>query len=71
MSFDTITDYLVLIIYQQKLLGASKTDMKRLISDYVDCVEKLRQSIPITVFNQIIYTDNKQKIGKLRAYIQK
>lgn len=71
LSFDTITDYLVLIIYQQKLLGASKTDMKRLISDYVDCVEKLRQSIPITVFNQIIYTDNKQKIGKLRAYIQK
>lgn len=69
LTFDTITDYIVLIIYQLKLLGVSKTDMKRLVSDYTDSVEKLRQNIPINIFNQIIYTDNRQKMNKLKAFI--
>ena len=29
------------IIYQLKLLGVSKTEMKRLLSDYSDSVERL------------------------------
>lgn len=69
LTFDTITDYIVLIIYQLKLLGVSKTEMKRLLSDYSDSVERLRQSIPISIFNQIIYTDNRQKMNKIKAYI--
>ena len=69
LSFDTITDYLVIIIYQLKILGVSKTEMKHLLSDYTECVEKLRQNIPINIFNQIIYTDNRQKMNKLKEYI--
>lgn len=69
LSFDTITDYIVLIVYQLKLLGVPKTDMKRLISDYTDSVERLRQNIPTSIFNQIIYTDNRQKINKLKGFI--
>ncbi len=69
LSFDTITDYVVLIIYQLKLLGVSKTDMKRLLSDYSNSVERLRKSIPIGIFNKIIYTDNRQKIKELQKYI--
>ena len=70
ISFDTITDYIVLIVYQLKLLGAPKNEIKRLIGDYTDRVEKLRNSIPVNIFNQIIYTDNNQKIGFIRRYIQ-
>lgn len=69
LNFDTITDYIVLIIYQLKLLGVSKTEMKRLLSDFTDSVERLRQNIPINVFNQIIYTDKRQKINKLKNFI--
>lgn len=69
MTFDTITDYLVLIVYQLKLLGVSKTEIKKLISDFADRMERLRGSIPISVFNQIIYTDNRQKIERLKRYV--
>lgn len=69
LSFDTITDYIVLIIYQLKLLGVSKNEMKRLLADYTENVEKLRQIIPINIFNQIIYTDNRQKVNKLKVFI--
>ena len=71
VNFTTITDYLVLIIYIMKLLGETKTEMKRVISGYTDIVEKLRTQIPISVFNQIIYTDNNVKIKALKSFVGK
>ena len=71
VNFTTITDYLVLIIYIMKLLGETKTEMKRVINGYTDIVEKLRTQIPISVFNQIIYTDNNAKIKALKAFVGK
>lgn len=71
VNFTTITDYLVLIIYIMKLLGETKTEMKRVISGYTDIVEKLRTQIPISVFNQIIYTDNNAKIKALKSFVGK
>lgn len=71
VTFDTITDYLVLIIYIMKLLGETKTEMKRVISNYTDIVEKLRTQIPMSIFNQIIRTDNNAKIKSLKAYVAK
>ena len=46
LTFGTITDYLVLIIYQLKLLCISKKEMKRVESGFEDIVEKLRLAIP-------------------------
>lgn len=69
LSFETITDYLVLIVYLLSLLKMSKNDMKRLISSYVDSTEKLRKTIPTSVFSQIIHTDNNTKIVALRKFI--
>lgn len=69
ITFETITDYLVLVIYLVALLKMSKNDMKRLISSFIDCTEKLRKSIPISVYNQIIRTDNNAKIAALRKFI--
>ena len=54
-----------------KLLGETKTEMKRVISGYTDIVEKLRTQIPISVFNQIIYTDNNVKIKALKSFVGK
>ena len=69
LSFETITDYLVLVVYLLSLLRISKNDLKRLISSFVECTEKLRKSIPISVYNQIIRTDNNSKIKALRKFI--
>ena len=69
LNFETITDYLVLVVYQLSLLHISKNDMKRLITSFVECTEKLRKAIPISVYNQIIRTDNNAKIAALRKFI--
>lgn len=69
LTFETITDYLVLVIYQLSLLQMSKNDMKRLITSYVECTERLRKAIPISVYNQIIRTDHNAKVAALRKFI--
>lgn len=69
LTFETITDYLVLVVYQLSLLRISKNDMKRLITSFVECTEKLRKSIPTSVYNQIIRTDNNAKIAAMRKFI--
>lgn len=69
LSFETITDYLVLIIYQLELLHVSKYEIKHMISGFEDVTEKLRSSIPISIFNQIIHTDNTNKIAALKEFV--
>ena len=69
ITFETITDYIVLIVYLLLLLRMSKNDMKRLISSYGECTEKLRKAIPTNVYNQIIRTDNNAKILALKKFI--
>lgn len=69
ITFETITDYLVLVVYLLSLLKISKNDIKRLISTFIDCTEKLRKTIPINIYNQIIRTDNNIKITALKKYI--
>ncbi|MGO4997312.1 Abi family protein [Oribacterium sp. Sow4_G1_1] len=71
ITFDTITDYLVLLTYQLKLIGISKTELRRLIAGFSDAQEKLRSAIPASTYNQIIHTDNNRKIQALKAYIAK
>lgn len=69
LSFETITDYLVLVVYQLKLLHASKNELKRLITGFEDIAEKLRSNIPTSIFNQIIHTDNNAKIATLKKFV--
>ena len=58
-----------LIPINQVVLPLQTEDMG--VVDYTDCVERLRESIPTNIFNQIIYTDNRQKVDALRDYIAK
>lgn len=69
VKFETITDYLVLIVYQLKLLGVTKTELKKIINEFEELVEKLRKSIPTSIFVQIIHTDHSSKIAQLRKFI--
>ena len=69
ITFKTITDYLILIVYQLSLIKVSKDDILKLINGFEECTEELRSVIPINVYNQIILTDNKAKIRKLREFV--
>ena len=69
LQFDTITDYLVLIVYQLKLLGISKPEIRKIVSGFEENAEKLRKAIPISVYSKIIHTDKNTKVAALRKYI--
>jgi abortive infection bacteriophage resistance protein len=69
IDFSTITDYLVLIVYFLKMFNIPKTDLRRLISSFIECNEKLRSNTPTSVFNRIIHTDNTNKLNLLLNYI--
>lgn len=69
VDFVTITDYLVLIVYLLRLLQTPATEIEKLIADYVECTEKLRSSIAISVYNQIVYTNQNAKINALKKAV--
>lgn len=69
VDFETITDYLILIVYLLELLQTPVEDVVALIDDYVACTEKLRSSIAISIYNQIIYTNQNTKIKELRKAV--
>jgi abortive infection bacteriophage resistance protein len=69
ITFISLVDYLILIIYILKSLRYSKTDLKRIILDFEKGCEKLRIIIPINIYNQIIPTDVKNKLIKLKQFI--
>lgn len=69
ITFDTITDYLIMIVYILKLLGSTKTELKRIVRDYEDIVEHLRKAIPTNIFSQIVHTNSTSKVHKLKQFI--
>lgn len=71
LNFKTITDYLVLIVYQLKLLQISKHEMNKIILDFEGIVQILRDNISIKIFNKIIYTDNRKKLEMLKKFVTK
>ncbi|MBS6322644.1 MAG: hypothetical protein KH409_01440, partial [Clostridium sp.] len=65
VTFATVTDYLILVVYLLRLLHAPMSKIGNLVSDYEKAVEDLRASVPANVFAQIVHTDNTQKIAAL------
>ena len=71
IDFNTITDYIILISFLLKSYGIPKIEINRFINDFEKLTEEFRNKISINVYNQVIYTDNKQKLNALRNYIKK
>ena len=69
VTFATVTDYLVLVVYLLNLLHAPANKISGLISDYEKAAEELRSSVPASVFAQIVHTDSAQKIAVLTQNI--
>ena len=71
INFNTITDYIILIAFLLKNYGISKKELKRFINDFEIIIEDFRKNVPINIYNQIIYTDTKNKLTKTIQYIKK
>ncbi len=71
IDFNTIVDYVVLIVYLLKNLNVSRTDIKKIISEFENITETLRKKISISIFSQIIPTDTRNKLSLLRDFVRK
>lgn len=69
ISFNTIVDYLVLVLYILKNLKVSKTEMNRIVSRFEMLINQFRAQIPINIYNKIFYTDTRNKLNALKTYI--
>ena len=70
ITFDTIVDYLLLIVFILKGLQCNRSIIHNFVSDFERSCENLRKQIPIGIYNQILYTDTRNKLTKIKDYIK-
>lgn len=71
ITFNSIVDYVILIVYLLKGLGETKTEIKKFVNGFVNIIEEFRQNINISYYNKIIPTDTKRKLNELNLFISK
>lgn len=69
ISFKTIVDYLILVIYLLKNLGVSKTEMHRMTNKFETLINHFRTQIPFNIYANIFHTDTSTKIRLLKTFI--
>lgn len=71
INFETITDYIVFISFLLKSYEISKRDILKFINDYIALIESFRKSISYIIFSEVVRTDFKNKMSKLKEYIKR
>ena len=69
ITFKSITDYLILVVYLMKCFCVSKTEMKRVVIEFQAAIEDLRKQLPPSLYTKIVLTDTRPKIQGLLKYI--
>lgn len=70
ISFNSIVDYLSLIVLYLKAFGYSKNELRKLTRQFRDAVKNLENEIPRNEFNKILGTDVYNKIAKIDNFIR-
>ncbi|QJX64143.1 Abi family protein [Niallia circulans] len=69
ITFDTIVDYFIIVIFLLKKLSVTKTELKQIVRKFYAESEKLRSSVPIPVHTSIMGSDFRNKVNNLTNYI--
>lgn len=69
--FNSITDYIVLVVYILKKLRKTKNELSKLVNDYIKLITELKSKIPNNIYSQIILTNDIQKLNDLKTFIKK
>lgn len=71
LNFNSITDYIILVSYIFKKLEKNNKEIVKNINDYLKYASILKESIPKQVYDQIILTNDEQKIKDFIKFIRK
>ena len=69
ITFNSIVDYVVLISFVMELLQCNKMEITSFIKQFDDACETLRKTVPIAIYNRIIYTDTRNKLNALKNFL--
>lgn len=68
---NSITDYMILVIYILKNLKKNNKELNKLINDYIKLIDELKEKIPSMIYDQIILTNDRNKLNDLKKFIKK
>lgn len=71
INFNSITDYIILVVYLLKKLGKTNKELTKTINDFIKVSDNLKQDMPMSIYNQIILTNDYQKLKSLKIFIRK
>ena len=69
VNFKSIGDYIILMCYYMKLLGATKTEIKAFVRDFERITEDYRNSVDSAVANIVIRGDLPARMNSLKNFI--
>jgi abortive infection bacteriophage resistance protein len=70
VQFETVTDYLALIVYMACCMSLPKREVRATIREYSELTDELRASVPTSIFDMIVRTDNRAKIQRLQQWVR-
>lgn len=70
ISFEEITDYILLIAYLMARLGFTKTECRQLIQGYREITERYRKILPYAIYSQFIGSRTRSKLGAAELFIK-
>lgn len=70
LSFNSIIDYLILVIYYQKKFKKAKTEMRRTINKFENIIENLYNEVDNnSIYFSVLGSDVKTKMTMLKKYV--
>lgn len=69
IRFNSIVDYLILVIYLQKKFGINKTDLHKVVHHFEKIMENFWGQVPTTVTHQIFHTNTHYKLNAIKNFI--
>lgn len=71
INFNCITDYIIFVLYILKKLDKNNKDIIKIINDYLRYTNILKENIPQQIYDQIILTNDKQKLKDFIKFLKK
>lgn len=71
LNFNCITDYIILISYILKKLYKNNKDILKNINEYIKYITILKENIPRQIYDQIIFTNDEQKLKTFFVFLKK
>lgn len=68
VNFNSIVDYIILVIYILKALQVSKREMTKFINDFDNILEKFRNEVP-DIYSSVLPTETKNKLINLKKFL--